>query len=207
MSKFSFESPVLSSKRELIVINGSGLGESLGIKMSRFIPPWWCRVSDGLEIGDTRWFMQDHSLVWSIPGPLLLPVLYLTSIAAFSHSASLMPASRLAWKRKLFIGYWKRRGKYYTNDLVTFLKCFCQLNCGLCIERSGFKILNWKRILGLIKVSIRTQFKLFKVTTIGYTQWTVSKMHMSTSSNILEMFLPFCWVGEKILFESPHKTH
>ena len=35
----SYYSLMLSSKRNLIVINGSGLGETLGIKMSRFIPP------------------------------------------------------------------------------------------------------------------------------------------------------------------------
>ena len=34
----SYYSLMLSSKRNLIVINGSGLGETLGIKMSRFIP-------------------------------------------------------------------------------------------------------------------------------------------------------------------------
>ena len=35
----SYYSLMLSSKRNLIVINGSGLGETLRIKMSRFIPP------------------------------------------------------------------------------------------------------------------------------------------------------------------------
>ena len=50
----SYYSLMLSSKRNLIVINGAGLDETLGIKMSRFIPPRWCWVSDKLEIGDTR---------------------------------------------------------------------------------------------------------------------------------------------------------
>ena len=165
-----------------------------------------------LDVGWTRdrWRMmiyaEGHWLVWSIQG------LYNTCAVFNIHGCLLTLCLSDAGvtvsleERTLFIGYRRgRKEKFKKNDLVTFLKCFCQLNCGLCcIERSWFKILNCKRILELIKVSIRVQFKLFKVTTIGYTQWNISQVHMSMSSNILEMFLLFCWKKDSIWdWESP----